>query len=315
LILGGCAVLPDYREEPLTTADVIRHLKCEVYAAAWLYPENAWVRGWTVGFIFELQVNHLGGLDSETNTWTFPLNQGANFSVALTGGFSGQATRTERFNFKFKPSDVEKESFSCTATEPGRFAQLGGRLGIADLFERAGLTARLANVKKWQSLDYNLEFVIKKNAGLTPRFSLIPIGKEKSYTGSMKWTGSRSDTQSVKMTLTPPTEAQTCSVTETDGTEWPDPRACPQPVYIVQARAACETIKEEAVCSVALGCEWNDDSNQCTIEQPGAKKKSAKKKGKRYTSQPRTSVPSKAEEDRNNNAQILNTLNNLKIGN
>lgn len=306
LYSGGCAFLPEFREPPLTTAEVIRHLKCEVYHAAWDYEENAWVRSWTVGLIVEMQVNHLGGVDSDSDTWTFPLNHGATFSVALAGGFSGQATRTERFNFKFKPSEFDKEPFRCEREEPGRYAQLGGRLGIADLFRRVGLTAQYANVKRWQSLDYNLEFIVKANAGVTPRFSLLPIGKEKTFTGIAKWSGSRSDTQSAKMSLTPPTPDPVCGVTPLDGSGWYDPTECPKPVYMVEVRAACDTIKKQDVCEAALGCAWT--AGKCRFD-------TTKKLAKRYRPPPRTPVPTKAEEEANTNAQILNTLNNLKISN
>ena len=313
LYSGGCAFLPEFKEPPLTTAGVIRHLKCEVYEAAYRYPENEWVRSWTVGLILELQVNHLGGLDAESSTWTFPLNKGATFSVALAGGFSGQGTRTERFNFKFKPSEFEKNPSQCDAEEPSRYALLGGGLGIADLFRRVTLTTKVANVQRWQSLDYNLEFIVKANAGVTPKFNLIPIGKEKTFTGSAKWTGSRSDTQSAKMTLTPPSEA-VCPVTVGGNEEWPDPTDCPKPVYIVKARGVCKNISKKDVCEAALGCEWDASARKCQ-EITSSAMWMENLKTKRYTAPKRAPVPTQSEAETNTNAQILNTLNNLKVSN
>ena len=33
--LGGCSTLPEYREEPINTADVILNIKCQLRQAAW----------------------------------------------------------------------------------------------------------------------------------------------------------------------------------------------------------------------------------------------------------------------------------------
>jgi hypothetical protein len=140
----------------------------------------------------------------------------------LTGGFTGQATRTERVNFDQNLLTLNGDrNLSCPEGDPDRYARLGGRLGLRDLLERVGRTRVVANVKDEDltQLDYNLQFVIKKDASLTPKFNLVPIGKEKTFTGNLKWTGSSSDTQYLKLVLTPPAKEKVLR---------------PTPVYIVE---------------------------------------------------------------------------------
>ncbi len=261
---AGCATLPEYRQAPLTTADVIRHIKCELRDAAYAYPENEWVRDWTVGLIFEFQVLHSGGLEADAASWTFPLNQGANFVIALTGGFSGQGTRTERINFKVAMNEVNKEPLNCYEEDrnPGRHALLGGRLGITDLFERTRLTMRDANVpeKRMSQLDYNIEYLIRKSGTVSPRFNLIPIGKEKVFTGSAKWTGSFSDTQSVKITLTPPAAEKECPVVMEDGSAF---AKCPEGYAAIAVIPACSILAESACNADAARCVWTPSEKKC----------------------------------------------------
>jgi hypothetical protein len=230
LAVAGCATLPSYRDDALSTADVVRHIKCELRDAAWAHPGNEWVRTWKAGLVLTLEAFHNGGLDSD-NTWVFPLNHGATFVLALTGGFSGQANRTERISFNesiaFLNSDPQ---LLCSNEEPARFARLGGELGIADLLERTGRTRDVAHLTNLTQMDYNLDFVIKKAAGLNPRFNLVPIGKEKTFSGGLRWAGSTSDTQTLKITLIPPAErarGPTCARELVDG-------QCPLPVYIIE---------------------------------------------------------------------------------
>jgi len=73
---------------------------------------------------------------------------------------------------------------------------------LADLFERAGRSRKVANLTDLTQLDYNLDFIIKSNAGLEPRFLVVPISNDKSI-GGLKLAGSNSDTQTLKLTLVP----------------------------------------------------------------------------------------------------------------
>jgi hypothetical protein len=298
-VVPGCATLPEYRDDPLTTAEVIRHVKCEILDAAWLYPENKWVRAWTAGLVFEFEVSHTGGLDAD-NTWVFPLNGFGipQFFVNLTGGFSGSGTRTERIDFKVALSKKDA-NLDCSRDQPGH-KRLAGRLGIEDILERAGLTMKEASVKSLRQLDYNLVYIIRKNAGVTPRFNLIPIGKEKLFTGQLKWTGSNSDTQTLKITLTPPSD--TCDLEDIHG--------CPAPVFTVVPRTkACPDFKTEAACK-GNHCRWvvHPDIDKCETPPAGVKRMS-----------PMARVPgalnrgiSRADEEKNTNAQTKNVLESIE---
>ena len=255
-VIAGCAKLPEYREDPITTADVIRHIRCELGEAVWSNPEYGWLKEWKVGYTFTMLVDHTGGLDSE-NTWTYPLNRGATFVLALVGGFSGFGTRTETVDFDESLENLRKDGLpggklQCFGGEPERYARLGGKLGFTDLLERISLSREVANIDP-DKLGYDLSFVIKKNASLTPRFNLIPIGKEKIFSGQLKWTGSQTDTQSLKLVFTPP--AQKCAVMADPSKPWPTDR-CPEPVYIVDARAVCGALKKPETCTRHLHCKW-----------------------------------------------------------
>ena len=67
----------------------------------------------------------------------------------------------------------------------------------------------MANLTGLTQLDYNLDFIIKSNAGLEPRFTVVPIGNDKSLRGGLKLAGSNSDTQTLKLTLVPPAQGPT----------------------------------------------------------------------------------------------------------
>ena len=117
---------------------MVLNIKCELRDAAWADPRNAWVRNWNAGLNLSLIVDHTGGLDADA-VWTFPLTTGGTFTFGLTGGFCGQATRTERIDFKESMTPSSTPTRSCGAKGgTGRYARLGGRLDIGDLFARVG---------------------------------------------------------------------------------------------------------------------------------------------------------------------------------
>jgi len=97
-------------------------------------------------------------------------------------------------------------------------------------FSSALAARETSNLTNLTQMDYNLDFVIKKAAGLAPRFNLIPIGKEKTFSGGLRWAGASNDTQTLKITLIPPAERErpvACARELVDG-------KCPLPVYIVE---------------------------------------------------------------------------------
>jgi hypothetical protein len=226
-LVAACAKLPEYREDPLTTADIVLNIKCELRDAAWADPRNQWVRSWNAGLNLSLIVDHTGGADADA-LWTFPLTTGGNFLFGLTGAFSGQGTRTERIDFKESLTGLHADQkLRCEREDPGRYARLGGRLDIGDLFARVGLMKDTANINPKQ-LDYNLDFIIRKSATTAPRFQLIPIGDKNTFTGGIRWAGNRTDTHSLRISLVPPVERERvpCEREIVDG-------KCPTPVYIV----------------------------------------------------------------------------------
>jgi hypothetical protein len=232
-VVAGCAKLPEYREDPVTTADIVLNIKCELRNAAWTDPRNAWVRTWNAGLNLSLIVDHNGGLDTDL-LWNLPFASGGTFTFGLTGGFSGQGTRTERIDFKESLERLQADQkLRCEREDPGRYARLGGRLDIGDLFARVGLMKDKANINPKQ-LDYNLDFVIRKSGTAAPRFLVIPIGDRNTFTGGARLTGNRTDTHSLKISLVPPVERERvpCERELVDG-------KCPTPVYIVpEAKAA-----------------------------------------------------------------------------
>src|SRR5262245_18568894 len=106
---------------------------------------------------------------------------------------------------KVGPRFRRDATLRCAERDTERY----GRLGIADLFERAGWTRKVAKLTGLTQLDYNLDFIIKSNAGLEPRFLVVPIGPDRTIGGGVKLTGSNSDTQTLKLTLGPPAQGPT----------------------------------------------------------------------------------------------------------
>ena len=112
---------------------------------------------------------------------------GKSFCPNPTGGITRQATRTERISFNESLSALRRDpTLRCAERDTERY----GRLGIADLFERAGRTRKVANLTGLTQLDYNLDFIIKSNAGPEPRFLVVPIGHDRTIGGGVKLTGS-----------------------------------------------------------------------------------------------------------------------------
>jgi hypothetical protein len=229
--VSACAALPEYREPPITTAEVILNIKCELRDAVWAHPAHGWVRDWNAGLVVSLLIDHSGGVDADANL-VFPLNQGATFPLALFGGVAGSANRTERIDFNENLTDLRyRHDLQCSDEEKGRYARLGGRIGIEDLFARVTHARDLANINP-KELNYNLDFVIRASASATPRFNLVPIGPEKTLTASIRGTASRTDTHTLKIVLQPPQRVASCPVPLAHGGR------CPTPVYLVDVPPA-----------------------------------------------------------------------------
>jgi hypothetical protein len=279
LLVAGCATLPEYREPPISTADVILNIKCELRDAAWSDPANSWVREWNAGLIISLLIDHNGFVDADAS-FVFPLNQGATFPLALFGGLNGSANRTERIDFKENLTDLRnKLDLPCSRDEPSHRARLGGKIGIEDLFARVTHAKDLAKINP-KELNYNLDFVIRASASATPRFNMIPIGPEKTFTGSIKVGGSRTDTHTLKIVLQPPERVAGCPVPLSFG-------RCPTPVY-------------------------NVDVPPPTAEAPKRRSLESGRSRATTTSQPVTRGITPLEEDRLNAARGRNVLESIE---
>ena len=97
-MLAGCATVPSYRDDAVSTAEIARHIKCELREAAWASPSNDWLHSWNAALVLSLEVFHNGEVGADTAV-VLPVRQTGTFIPNLTGGFSGQATRTERISF------------------------------------------------------------------------------------------------------------------------------------------------------------------------------------------------------------------------
>jgi hypothetical protein len=208
-VLAGCATLPPYPDDAVSTAEIVRHIKCELREAVWSKPGHEWLNTWNAALVLSLEVFHNGEVGADTAV-VLPLGHGGSFLPNLTGTLSGQATRTERISFNESLSALRRDpTLRCEERDTERYGRLGGRLGIADLFERAGRTRKVANLTGLTQLDYNLDFIIKSNAGLAPRFLVVPIGHDRTIGGGVKLAGSNSDSQTLKLTLVPPAQGPT----------------------------------------------------------------------------------------------------------
>ena len=277
----GCATLPEYRDEPVTTAEIVRHVRCELRGAIRSDPRYRWLlnqhgKGWNARLSFTFEVNHSGDISIGESAWNFPLTAGGTFNLSLTGGVKGTGNRRENIEFDQKLTKLDADPYlACSTAEPSRYARLGGRLGIADLLERATLS-RPEAYNDYTKMGYDLEFAVVRNASLTPRFSVIPIGGKNTFGGNARWIGTNSDTQKLSLTFTPPArdKEEVCSVVSdpNDPSGWADPKSCPTPVYQVKAVTACQFLPSRDACAARQDCTF--------IPAPGGKEACAPVCGK-----------------------------------
>jgi hypothetical protein len=198
LALSGCATLPEYRDDNITTADVVLNIKCEMRDAVWRHPAHAWLKDWDAGFTLQLNVFHKGGATGNASL-VVPLNPGT-FTIALDAGADGEATRNATMEFSERLNRLR--SFGpCPhdyASQDRRWL-LEGELGIRDWLERVALSQESATIFP-KSVAYSLEFIIRKNGGVKPSFSMIPVGRNR-FGGDVNLTGSRRDTHKVSIAL------------------------------------------------------------------------------------------------------------------
>jgi hypothetical protein len=200
LIIFGCTSVPDFPDDHLDTARVVQNIKCEFRDAVIKVDSNGeWLKHWNAGFILSILVNHKGGVTVDA-TLTHPLTPGI-FTLPFAGVLSGETKRTEKINFLEKVRRVRDGfSFPCPSEPASDGALLAGRIGILDLLQRARSAMELAEIAPTQ-LDYSLDFVIAKNANLSPRFAMIPIGSLDTITAGIKLEGSQGQTHTLNLSL------------------------------------------------------------------------------------------------------------------
>jgi hypothetical protein len=297
LLLPGCATLPEYREDAVTTAEVILNIKCEIVRAAYGIEEHAWARDWVVGSTASFLIDHSGSVDVDAG-FLFPLAHGASFNAGLTGGFLGSASRTERIEFREPISKMEKEVGPlCADNQPEHFARLGGQLGIADLLARVTVSMREAKISP-KSLSYNLDFVIKKSASATPRFNVVPLASEKVFTGNLKLGAERKDTHRLEISMVPPDKDPPCPVDVVHG-------RCPQLVHVVG-------IDQSLPIRRSSGDRRNFESAPTFgAESPAPVSASSGKRRRSRSAAPASNGISRSEEQRLDAASTRNILQNI----
>src|SRR4029453_14488388 len=84
-MLAGCATLPSYRDDAVSTAEIARHIKYELPEAAWASPSNDWLPSWNTPLVLSLEVFHNGEVGADTAV-VFPVQQTGTFIPNLIGG-------------------------------------------------------------------------------------------------------------------------------------------------------------------------------------------------------------------------------------
>lgn len=301
LSIAGCVGLPQYFHDSVTTAEVVRHVRCEMRNAVRAQGPDAWIAKWNAAFIFEFEVFQTAGADADT-TFVFPLNQGATFPLAAAAGFTGNGTRTERIYYDEKLAAI-KEFKKCSPEEGVRGTGLGGSLGIGDLFQRAERSLRQAELsdENLTQLDYNVNYVLKATGSVTPKFQLVPIGPERTFTGSLKLGGEYRDTQLLKITLKPPKKKEKC--------EYPTREGCATPVFVVGQLAAKKA--EEKKRGVELELKKAEEEKRSSDTRGSASVTAKRRPAARTLSAPPSNIVSPA--DRESLYRGLNTNGVLSI--
>jgi hypothetical protein len=189
---------------------VVRNIKCEFRDAVLVAdPRSIWLDNYNAVFALTLVSYHKGGLTGDA-TLTHPLDPGT-FSLPLILSDTGEASRTEKINFKDKVENLRVlAGVDCPLGNEGtgRDHLLGGYIGIEKLLIRADESNRIAKITP-SSLDYTLSFMIVKTGSIGPKFSLIPVG-DNTLSAGLKWEGMRRTTHTLNITLTEKINTEPC---------------------------------------------------------------------------------------------------------
>ncbi|MBC7831365.1 MAG: hypothetical protein H7Y62_05035, partial [Hyphomicrobium sp.] len=169
-VLPGCVRTPEFREDVLTTTDVVLNIKCELRnALRKMRPHSGWLttpdKSWAAGFTVTMNVVARSDLGAEAG-FVIPLTPGI-FSVALTAGGMTQATRTETFDFTENLGELLAFDRCPQDIVNDHHILLEGRLGFEDILGRV-LASRDVAKLQLTSLAYNLDFDIEKGGSVGP---------------------------------------------------------------------------------------------------------------------------------------------------
>ncbi|WP_350333447.1 hypothetical protein [Coralliovum pocilloporae] len=227
-IFAGCASVPRPKAWNITTTDVIKNIRCELMNAAWRkHPENkALLNGWGVDVDLTLKVFQKSGLSADA-AFVVPLNPGT-FTIGLSAGTTGDATRSERIQFSERINDLNREiaPLACdhSSDSKGKRALLSD-LRIADFLGGALDSKNKAKIDI-STLTYTVNFALTVDAGANPQLSAIPLGNSRTFGGNLNWSATQTDTHTLALNFAKLPKAS-CEVKEVDG-------KCPLPVYLVK---------------------------------------------------------------------------------
>lgn len=231
-LLSGCVRTPEFREDVLTTTDVVLNIKCELRnALRKARPHSGWLttpdKSWSAGFTVTLNVVARSDLGADAG-FVFPLTPGI-FTVAFTAGGYTQATRTETFDFTENLGELLAFDLCPQDIVNHHHILLEGRLGFEDILARVLASRDIAKLQL-TSLAYNLDFDIEKGATANPSFSLIPIGASNIFGGGLSLAAKRTNSNTLRVVFSPPV-LSTCHFPEVLDKF----KVCPQLVMVVDS--------------------------------------------------------------------------------
>ncbi len=205
-VLPGCVRTPEFREDVLTTTDVVLNIKCELRnALRKMRPHTGWLtipdKSWAAGFTVTMNVVARADLGADAG-FSFPLTPGI-FTVALAAGGYTQATRTETFDFTENLGELLAFDRCPQDIVNDHHILLEGRLGFEDILARV-LASRDVAKLQLTSLAYNLDFDIEKGGSANPSFSLIPIGASNTFGGGIIFAAKRTSSNTLRVVFSPP---------------------------------------------------------------------------------------------------------------
>jgi hypothetical protein len=212
-IFTSCASLPELPpEDAVNMSDIVSNIRCELETAANASGFSRSATVWNAGISLELKVNQTssGVLDSAL---TVPLHPGV-MRAGLKVGQNSDATRAAKFKFaqplKTPPGIRSYCEFVSYNYNEGNRRLLGGRLGFAEWMVRLRNTMEETKVTPTQ-VGYSLQFVIKPNIDVGPKFTLLPIGDANAEIG-LNLTAAKSTFHTLEIVLDPVVEKKPTDV-------------------------------------------------------------------------------------------------------